>query len=119
PSTAANVGNWSGASRVDCECRAHRRATDCFRRCLSGYHGDPNRPGAEYADIAPRFTLYIAHDRLYISASSIDVVNLLAGRDLTWQEAVPADARVGMASAIQMGSRGGTGVFDDGLGDCF
>src|SRR5262245_11951930 len=115
---AAAVGSRSGVSRVDRQCRAHYWNADCFWFCLSGGEGAPNRAAAELVHSDAGLGVHVGHDWRYFTRAPADFVDLLACCDLTRQKAVPADARMGVASAIQMGSCRGAGVFDDCRSDC-
>src|SRR5262245_13772653 len=117
--TAATVGSGNGTPRVDRQCRAHYRNAGCFRRLLSDREGAPNRAADEFARSAAGPGVHFSHGRLYSTRAPVDFVDLLVRRDLARQKAVLADARMGMVSAIQMGSCRGAGVFDVRLNDCF
>src|SRR5262249_41855399 len=117
--TAAIVGSRNGISRVDRQWRDHYWTADFFWHCLSDCEGVPNRAVAEFAISDERFGVRFGHGRLYFPRAPVDFVDLLACCDLARQKAFLADARMGMVSAVQMGSCRGAGVFDVRLSDCF
>src|SRR5215470_5742575 len=113
------MGSWNRILSVARQCRAHSRIADYFCYRLSVCEGAPNRADAEFANYDAGLVVRFGHGWLYFTRAPVDFVDLLACCDLTRQKAVLANARLGMVSAIQMGSCRRAGVIDARRIVCF